>query len=43
LGHQNNYVERLNIFDNAAKHFNMVAISLNILYNYFDNPNKNIF
>jgi len=28
---------------NAAKSFNIPAISLNILYNYFDGPNKIIF
>jgi len=32
LDHQNNYVERLNIFDNAAKCFNILATSLKILY-----------
>jgi len=46
---QNNYVEmynnyeHLNLFDNAAKYFNILTISLNVLYNYFDGPNKIIF
>jgi len=41
---QNNYVERLNIFDNAKLQlFNILTTSLNVLYNYFDSPNKNIF
>jgi len=31
LNCQNNYVERLNIFDNAAKCFNILAISSNVL------------
>jgi len=33
---QNNYVERLNIDDKAAKSFNILAISSNVLHNYFD-------
>ena len=32
LGHQNNYVERLNVCDNAAKSFNFLTTSLNVLY-----------
>jgi len=43
LDHQNNYVKRLNIDDNAAKNFNILATSLNVLHNYFDGPNKIIF
>jgi len=43
LNHQNNYVECLNVDDNAAKGFKIVATSLNALLNYFDNPNKIIF
>jgi len=49
LDHQNNYVDCLNIFDNAAKCFNILlsfsAISLSVLHNYFDNyfDNKIIF
>jgi len=41
--HQNNYVKRLNVDDKAAKSFNIVAINLNVLHNYFDDPNKIIF
>jgi len=29
--------------ENAAKSFDILATSLNVLYNYFDNPNKIIF
>jgi len=36
LDHQNNYVECLNVDDNAAKNLNILATSLNILHNYFD-------
>jgi len=43
LNHQNNYVERLNINDKAVKSFNILATNLNVLHNYFDNPNKIIF
>jgi len=41
LGHQNNYVERLSVDDNAAKkRFNVLTISLNVLHNYFDDSNN---
>jgi len=33
VGPSNNYVERLNIDDKAAKRFNTLA-NLNVLYNY---------
>jgi len=36
---RNNYVERLSI-DDAAKSFDVLAISLSLLRNYFDNPTK---
>jgi len=39
LDHQNN-IERLNIDDNAAKSYNILAISWNVLHNYFDGSNK---
>jgi len=39
---RNNYVERLSI-DDDAKNLNILAISLNVLHNYFDGPNKIIF
>jgi len=42
-GHQNNYIECLNVDDNAAKSFNIIAIRLNDLHNYFDGPNRIIF
>jgi len=29
--------------NNAAKNFDFLATSLNILHNYFDDPNKMIF
>jgi len=40
LDHQNNYVKRLCIYDTAAKRFNIPAINLNVLHNYFDGPTK---
>jgi len=43
LHHQNNYVERLSVDDSAAKRSNILAISLSILHNYFDDPNNTIF
>jgi len=43
LLNQNNYVERLSVDNNAAKNFNILAISLNVLHNYFDDSNKIIF
>jgi len=38
--HQNNYVERLSVADNAAKSFNILVASLSVPHNYFDGPNK---
>jgi len=43
LDHQNNYIERLSVDDNAAKSFNILVTNWNILYNYFVEPNKIIF
>jgi len=43
LDHQNTYVDRLNIDDNATKSFNILATNLNVLYNYFDDLNKIMF
>jgi len=41
LGYQNNYVGNSNMISNTAKHFGILIItSLNILYNYSDNPIK---
>jgi len=34
------YVENLSVMSNAVKSFDILAASLNILYNYFDNPTK---
>jgi len=39
----NNYMECLNVDDDAAKNYNILATSLNVLHNYFDGPNKIIF
>jgi len=33
LDHQNNYGGRSNVDDNAAKSFNLLATSLNVLHN----------
>jgi len=35
LDHQNNYIENLNMIINAAKNFDILAISLSVLHNYF--------
>jgi len=43
LDHPNNYVERSSVNDNAAKNFNILAIGLSVLHNYFDDSNKIIF
>jgi len=40
LNHQNNYVERSNVKDDAIKSFDILAISLSILRNYFDGSTK---
>jgi len=40
---QNNYVERLSVEDSIDKNFNILETSLNILHNYFDDPNNIIF
>ena len=37
---QNNHVEILTIISNDAKSFDILAISLMVLHNYFDNPTK---
>jgi len=36
LDYQNNYVERSSIMGNAVKSFDILAIDLSILHNYFD-------
>jgi len=43
LDHRSNYVKRLNVDDKAAKNFNILAINLNVLNNYFDGSNEIIF
>jgi len=43
LDYQNYYVERFSVNNDAAKSFNVLATSLNVLHNYFDDPNKIIF
>jgi len=42
LDYQNNCVKRLSIDENE-KSFDILTISLNVLCNYFDGPNKIIF
>jgi len=37
---ENNYVKRLSVDDNAAKSFNILTTSLNVLHNYFAGLNK---
>jgi len=36
LGHQNNFVGILKIMNNAAKNFDILVTSSNVLHNYFD-------
>jgi len=43
LDHQNNFVGTLKIMNNAAKSFDILAISLSILHNYFDKSTKLLF
>jgi len=38
--HQNNHVENSNTMSNSVKNFDILAISLNILHNYFDSLTK---
>jgi len=40
LDYQNNYVKHLSFGYKAAKSFNILSITLNILHNYFYDPNK---
>jgi len=42
LDHQNNF-GTLNIMNNAAKNFDILATSLSVPHNYFDNSTKLIF
>jgi len=43
LDHQNNFVETLKVMSNAAKNFDILATSLSVLHNYFDNSTKLLF
>jgi len=43
LDHQNNFVEILKTMKNAAKSFDILAISLSVLYNYFVSSTKLLF
>jgi len=36
LDHQNNFVGILKIMSNTAKNFDILAINLSVLHNYFD-------
>jgi len=36
LDHQNNFVGTLKIMNNVRKSFNILAIGLNVLHNYFN-------
>jgi len=40
LDHQNNFAGILKIMSNAAKNFDILAISLSVLHNYFDSSTK---
>jgi len=37
---ENNFVGTLKIMNNATKSIDILAISLSVLHNYFDNPTK---
>jgi len=43
LDHQNNCVGILKIMSNAAKNFDILAISSSVLHNYFHNSTKLLF
>jgi len=43
MDYQNNYTECLKVDDKTAKRFNILATNLNVLHNYFEDPNKIIF
>jgi len=43
LDHQNNFVGTSKIMSNAAKNFDILAISLNVLHIYFDSSIKLFF
>jgi len=43
LDHQNNFVGTLKIMSNSVKNFDILATSLSVLHNYFDNSTKLLF
>jgi len=43
LGHQNNFVKNNKALKIMSKNFNILATSLSVLHNYFDEFNKNSF
>jgi len=43
LDYQNNFVRTLKITSNIAKNFDILAISLSVLHNYFDSSTKLFF
>jgi len=43
LDHQNNFVGTLKTINNGAKNFDILIISLSVLYNYFDSSTKLVF
>jgi len=42
LDHQNNFIGILKIISNAAKYFDILATSLSVPHNYFDNSYNKI-
>jgi len=38
-----NFIETLKIISNAAKNFDILAINLGVLHNYFDSSTKLLF
>jgi len=43
LDHQNNFIGTLKIMSNSVKNFDILATSLSVLHNYFDNSTKLLF
>jgi len=41
--HQNNFVGTLKIISNTAKNFDILAVGLSVLHNYFDSSTKLLF
>jgi len=42
LDYQNNYVRNSSVMSNAAKNFDILATSLNVLHNYFNKIFKSV-